>query len=361
MISIACPQCSTPIPAAGRCGPCGLDASLLLQILGASARLARTSAQRAGDGAWQEAYNAAAESLRLSRRDNDLAAFVLLAATLAGARGPVEAVPRPRAEALPAVVAPWVDGLLAAATRLRGLAAGSPIAEIERALRELDERHPWLAGLGPKPPSEARKPEEAPPRTPLRRDGRVTPKPLWPALVAAAVITLAIGSLVVWWTVRALRAAPQAQIANLTLQLQRSQEELRRAPRPTAAKAPEDPLEQAVRQLEDPKLSGHSPKAAAALRDGIGRQAWRRGYEASARHRYDEARLLLEVAVQGSHQSDYWDDALYYLGKAYHRLGRGEEARATYRRLESEAPTSPFLPEAHRLLVRLDRHQGVGR
>jgi tetratricopeptide (TPR) repeat protein len=365
MVSIACPQCSTPIPAQGRCSQCGLDASLLLRILGASARLTRTAAQRAGDGVWQEAYNAAAESLRLSRRDNDLAAFVLLAATLAGAQGAVATVPRPRAEALPTPLAPLVDGVLGAATKLRGLAeSSSPPAELEEALRgalrELDEHHPLLSYLRPKPPIEEMK----------RRDQKlkILPgvrkpegRPVWPALTAAALAALILGAVVVWSASRMIRTRSQGQITDLTRRLQHTEENLRNAQSRPATKPPEDPLGRAISQLENTGRPGHPSSAAAALRDDISRRAWRRGYDASVRHRYDEARELLELAIEGPHKSEYWDDALYYLGKAYHRLGRREEARAAYQRLEREAPSSPFLPEARRLLVRLDGHEGAGR
>src|SRR5262245_32300914 len=114
MAVIACPQCASPIAQGDQCAQCGLDASLLVHVRRAADSLAHQAAAAAGTGAWQQAYEAAAESLRLVRQDNDLAAFVLVAATLGGARGPLRSVPRPRTEALPASLAPLAEELLAA-------------------------------------------------------------------------------------------------------------------------------------------------------------------------------------------------------------------------------------------------------
>jgi tetratricopeptide (TPR) repeat protein len=336
MVALACPQCAQPIAGGGRCGECGFDASLLSNIRRAAERLAHQAAERAAGGGWQEAYDTAAESLRFVREQNDLAAFVLLVASLAGARGSVAAVPRPRAAALPAPLAPWVDEVLDAAGQLRALGArsASPV-EIQRALRELDPRHPLL-----------------PDPVPSRRRRWLVPA----TAVAVALPLAAIAGLAGRWNgAETTRQQMQGRIAALDNALRRA----RQAPPPGAsppAVVPAPPLDPWLRALQ-----GLPPRTQTRVQDSVSREAWHLGRAASRRGRYEQARKYLELAAQGPRGSDYWDAALYYLGKAYHRLGRPEEARAAYQRLEREAPHSTYLPEARRLLGRLERGQGVER
>jgi tetratricopeptide (TPR) repeat protein len=334
MLSLSCPQCTKPIADDGRCAKCGLDATLVVQIRRAAERAARNAARAAAAGSWQEAYDIAAGSLRLARRDNDLAAFVLLAAALAGAQGYVATVARPRADALPESVAPLVDGVLACADRLRTLAATSASSsEIEDTLRDLDVQHPLLP---PPPPP----PAVAPP----------PPRPLWPRLATAAGMALVVGVAAGWWNgERTTRNLFETQIAATATQS--------KAPGQVAvAAAAPPPVEPWVKALHE-----LPPGASAALRDDLRSRAWRRGRDASRNGRYEEARQFLELAVQGPSRSWYWPHAVYYLGKSYHRLGRKEDAAATYRRLERDAPSSDYVPEARRLLARIAKGQGVDR
>ena len=119
MSALACPQCTNPVPEPGPCPSCDLDISLLFRIRRAAGSLAHRAAQSAAEGEWQRAYDRARESLSLARSDNDLAAFVLLLATVAGAHGSLASVPRPRAGQLPASLAPYAEELIAAARALR--------------------------------------------------------------------------------------------------------------------------------------------------------------------------------------------------------------------------------------------------
>jgi hypothetical protein len=116
----ACPRCAGSLDAEGDCAACRLDAAWAPRLRRAADALARRAARRAGEGAWQAAYDYAAESLRLAWHANDLAAFILVAATVAGARGSVGKVPRPRMERLPPILGAHAT-LLALAEELRGL------------------------------------------------------------------------------------------------------------------------------------------------------------------------------------------------------------------------------------------------
>lgn len=339
MTALACPQCTSSIPDQGHCEECGLDASLLLQILNAAARLAWRAAQQAADGAWQEAYDSAAESLSLDRRENDLASFVLLAAALAGAQGTVKSIPRPRMEAVPAPLSALVERVLATATTLRDLTEGSATdADLEATLRELDDHHPWLRRTNPE---------------------RGKPRTTWSILAAGTLSGLILASVVAWWAVNRVQARSQGRIDDLAAQLLRTDEFLRHE------RSRSGPASNASRPNVSPvapaSSSDHTASAIAAFHDDAGRRSWIKGFSASKHRRYEEARQFLELAVQGPHESDYWDDALYYLAKTYHRLGRREEALAGYQRLEREAPSSSYLPEARRLVARLERHLGVDR
>lgn len=325
MSVLACPQCTNPITD-GRCAECGLDSSLLVQVRRSAERLARRAAQEAAAGEWQKAYDNAAESLRLSRRSNDLAAFVLLSATVAGAQGSVAMIPLPLASALPASLAGLLDDVLAMAGRLRRLSenASSP-SEIETVLQELDPQHALL------PPPPAHRPQR-----------------LSPLGVTAAGLALVAGLAGGWWNgERTTRQRMEARLATVSRPPPVSSSTP--APEPAPAPAPTPAPEPWVNALQ----------SLPSLKEGLGAQAWRRGRNASRDGRYDEARQFLEVAVQTSKTSWYWPHALYYLGKSYHRLGRRDDAMAAYRRLEREAPDSEYVPEVRRLLARLDRGEGV--
>jgi tetratricopeptide (TPR) repeat protein len=318
MPALACPQCSKPIGDDARCAECAFDASLLLQVRQSARRLATVAARHAAKGQWQAAYDAAAESLRLARSDNDLAAFILLVAALAGAHGSVPSVPRPRAEALPSTAAPFLDEVLSTATRLRAMADNPE--EAETLLRELDPRHALL----PAPPPPTTPPPASPPASPKR-----APSPLF-ALVAGAVLLVAgFGS--GWYGRRAERLQAVAPPPPAAAQ-------------PAATPAPAPPS-----------------AAAPPLPDTLRADAYRRGRDASKRKQYKEALPYLEIAAKAPAGNWYSEDALFFLGKTYHRLGRREDAAAAYRRLEKEAPNSSYVPEVRVLLARLERGQGVER
>jgi tetratricopeptide (TPR) repeat protein len=346
-----------PIEDGGRCSDCGLDASLLLHVRGAAETLSAKAAQYAAEGRWQAAYDAAGESLRLVRADNDLAAFVLLLATLEGAQGPISSVAKPRAEHLPAELAPFADDVVATAIRLRSLVdSHASDEEIERVLLDFDPDHPLLSARGPAAtvaplPTVAEAPP-AVPAAPIRR-----PRRLWPVVTTAAGAALLIGVLTGDWNgQRTTRQQLAAHIADLEARAQTTT-----APQPTPTAATQsapgtrsgDPWVEALRELP--------PQTYKELQDNLGSSAWRRGRDASRAARYEEARRYLEFAVQGPRGSWYRPHALFYLAKTYHRLGRREEAAATYGRLEREAPDSGYGDEARRLVARLQQGQGVGQ
>jgi tetratricopeptide (TPR) repeat protein len=231
-----------------------------------------------------------------------------------------ESVPRPRAEALPSTAAPFLDEVLSTATRLRAMADNPQ--EAETLLRELDPRHALL----PAPPPPTTPPPASPPVTPKRATSPLS------ALVAGAVLLVAgFGS--GWYG--------------------------RRAERPQAV-SPPPPV--AAQPAATPAPAPAPPSAAAPpLPDTLRADAYRRGRDASKRKQYKEALPYLEIAAQPPARNWYSEDALFFLGKTYHRLGRREDAAAAYRRLEKEAPNSSYVPEVRVLLARLERGQGVER
>lgn len=318
MFALACPHCSKPIEDDPHCEECGLDASLLVQIRRSAEALAQKAAERAAFGEWQNAYEAAAESLRLARSDNDLAAFVLLIAALAGAQGSVSSIPRPRADALPSTLPPFVDEALSVAERLR---TAPSISEVEELLHELDPQHPFLP-----PPLPA--PVELP-----------KPRPLWPAWAVAASVALLAGTVMGWYATR----QPAQKRTTEKRQLTTPPVIPAAPPRPSAPK----PWAMAMDDAE--------------IQNSFSTDAWRHGLQASKNGDYERARKFLELAIQGPRTSWYWEDALFYLGKTYHRLGRLGDAAAAYERLAREAPDSQYVPEARRFLARIARGEGVDR
>lgn len=292
--------------------------------------MAQKAARQAADGEWQAAYDTAAESLRLARQDNDLAAFVVIVASLAGAHRSVSSVPRPRAEALPPSLAPLLDETLEVAQRLRSMGEESAsAAEIETVLRELDPQHRLL-------PPPAPLPVEAP---------VVPPQPQrfpWRLMTAAAGVALLIGALTGSWT------GQQTTQQKLGPRIAELEKRLQTTPEPPAV-----PIQAAQAQSREPLLR--------QVQTTLSLEAYRHGLKASQREEYKEARQYLEFAVQGPRDSYYWDDSLYYLARAYHRLHEREKAAAAYRRLEREAPGSVYLKDTRQFLARLEQGQEVER
>jgi hypothetical protein len=351
---IACPSCGGPVGPEGRCVECRLDASLLVRIRATAELLARRAAGRAAAAAWQEAYDHAAESLRLAWRDNDLAALVLVVAAAAGARGGVRKVPRPRMERLPAGLgghagfATLVAELAALRQRLE---AKHDPASAAAELATFRARHPGLLA-----PAGAR--VEAPAGQVRRADSRRVRR--WAAAAAILAGVLAGGVAAgVWRAGAGSRAgtAPAAavergrgQVQALASRVLLLQEELRQArleTRPTVAPG-----------LASPAVAA----PAGEVRALASRAAWLRGLRASRRRRWDAARHFLELAAATSGRDDYWrGDTLFYLAKTYHRLGRRELAAGAYRHLVAEQPGSALAQEADRLRARLARGEGVER
>lgn len=348
--TLDCPHCKTPISAsAGVCGSCGLDATLLFAIHRGAGRLAALAANRAGAGDWQQAYDLSAHSLRLVRRGNDLAAFVLLGAAVAGARGTVARVPRPRGERLPAALAEQVEPLV---ERVRSLRSAAPD-------EAQPEPSPEKAALSTRPPAEA-------PAPPVGvRPSAV--RPAWAAGIAATGLLLG-GLAGAWWRDTASPLPDQGISSAHESSSPPAAAPLSAEPQATMVRTRLAELE-AVSAVEQSALEGRWVDALrflAALPEGTaerpsfdrvrregGLAAWRRAYRLSAAGRYPEAEELLALVVAGPRDRYYWDDALYYLARAQHRQGRLEAARESYQRLLVEAPAEELAPHARRFLAQL--------
>ena len=188
-VSIPCPNCGHRIDSAGVCAECGLDATLLFAIRRSAETLARQSAQRAGEGRWQEAYDVAAESLRLMANGNDLAAFVLLASSLAGARGAVRRIARPDPHRLPVELRGPLKELLATEEEIRSLLQTEDSDEAARRVRELEERH---SGLGLFSKAEALAAVSAVAAPPAQRDAQLSRR-IFAAAVVATLLFMLLG------------------------------------------------------------------------------------------------------------------------------------------------------------------------
>jgi tetratricopeptide (TPR) repeat protein len=350
--STPCPNCERPIGGDGHCAECGLDATLLFAIRRSAETLARQSARRAGDGQWQKAYDAAAESLRLVANENDLAAFVLLVSSLAGARGSVRQVAKPDPQRLPTELRGPLEELLATLKELRSILQVEDEEEAARRVRELQARHPGLRLFGE---------IEAPVAVTSLVLRETQPSRRFLAMVAAAMLLVALlgGWAAAGWAGRQgeRERLALAQRLHETEERLRQQQETRPSPPVTP---PQDPWLTALAALDQPETAPAAREA--GVRDLTSRAAWKQGRAASRAGRYKEAKRWLELAVQGPRESDYRDDALYYLAKTCHRLGERERAEELYQRVMREAaPGSNFAFEAQRLLGLLRDGKGVDR
>ena len=352
--SISCPNCTRRIDGDGHCPECGLDATMLFAVRRSADTLARRGAQLAGEGEWQSAYDAAAESLRLVANENDLAAVVLLASSLGGARGSVHKIAQPDPQRLPAELRRPLEELLATVDELRSILSIEDETEAARRIRELQGRHSGLRLFGE---IDAPAPDSVAAPSPVPRQEQRSRRSL--ALVAAASLLVAL--LGGWAAVDFSGRARQERL-ELEQKLQEMAGRLRQqqTPRPPPAVLHQDPWLTALAALDRPEAL--STPSATGVRDLTSRAAWKRGRIASRTGRYEEAKRWLELAVQGPRESDYRDDALYYLAKTYHRLGQPERAAKLYQQVQQEAsPGSNFSAEAQRLLDRLRHGEGVDR
>lgn len=326
MTNIACPHCANLLAESGQCEACGLDGALLLAIRGTARELANEAARHAGAGDWAQAYELAAESLRLMWRDNDLAAFVVLVAAVAGVRGPVRSIPRPRPELLPESLAPHVEDVLATAERLRSGEEAEEIEQVEEVAKVEEEPSPLATDLEAGQETET-EPIEAVLPSP--------PPPWWrgrsAGLSAAAVVLLAAGVLLGELLGRVGSREPLPPDGPLPA-----------SPAPAAAAIQ-------ARPAPPPALAPALPRIPVA----VGHTAWSEGRKASSDGSYAKAREHLEIAVLVPPETFYWDDALYYLARAYHRLGECEKAAGAYDRLIQGSSHSQFVSDARHFRGRL--------
>ena len=363
--SIRCPQCGEPLEQGGVC-PCGLDPTLLFAVVDTAERLAHQAAAHAAAGQWQEAAGAAAESLRLRARENDLAALVLLAARVAGASGGPASVPEPDPQKLPEKLREASARVVSSVRQLRGLGhdhTGSG-EELRAALEEISTRWGGLAWLVPRAGT---------PRTGAAK-GR---QQRW-VLIAGFAVVLVIG--LVGGTFvsrgvggRAVRsevetpkpAEPQPAPNNAaTSALEHEVATLRR----------ESERLQSRGALQAAILRSDWAGAAAALRSmpeakrddvvreavpsSLGRRLYLAALDASRAGAFDEAAALFRASLAISPGSAYFrDDALYYQARALQRLGKSAEAVVTYTRLIEEWPGSAYLEDARRFRAELEERQ----
>ena len=362
---LRCPQCGEPLERGGVC-QCGLDPTLLFAVVESAERLARQAAALAGAGQWQEAANAAAESLRLQTSGNDLAALVLLAARVAGASGGPASVPEPDPQKLPETLREASDRVVTSVRQLRGLGRDKTATgeELRTALEEISTQWGGLAWLDPRAGAQG-----AGAATGLRQR--------W-VLIAGFAVVLAIGLVGGTFVSRGVGG----RAGRVEVETPKSAE-----PQPVPENATTSALkhEVATLQRESERLQSRGALQAAILRsdwtgaaaalrsmpeaerDGIireaipanqGRRIYLAALDASRVGAFDDAAVLFRASLAISPDSAYFhDDALYYQARALQRLGKSAEAVVTYTLLIEGWPGSTYVEDAQRFRVELEKRQ----
>lgn len=355
----SCPGCGGALPADAACS-CGLDPDLLRRVVAAADATAHRAARLAAEGRWQRAADTASTSLRLRRSDNDLAAFVLLTARLAGATGGPPTVPAPRPEKLPPTLGSYAQPLIHSLTALRsGARSADGNGPLEAAIE--DARATWadLDWLDA-------------PSTGLAGSGRVGRSlRRWSPTIAATVIGLvAVGVMVLGlpgWSNRepapphpATRsqatasddAATKALVASLRRDVRRYMADLSMAGyRMDARIAMERGEWKKVATFLELGGSDEVDRLADSLTPSQLRAAYLAGLRASRAGDFATARELLGLASRAKTPATYyWDDAVYYFGRAAQRTDQPTLAAGAFRTLLVEQPDSGYAADARRQL-----------
>jgi tetratricopeptide (TPR) repeat protein len=360
-----CPQCGLEVTTTAAC-QCGLDPTTLWAVRAAAHGHRSRALRFAGLGRWREAGIEAEASLTLQRQDNDLAAFLVLVVSLAEPTfRSVNSVPEPRAPALPEPLRRFLGPVVRTVRGLKALsregntALENDLASIRRVLRE-GVMSPWIAESTQAAEDDA----------PLARDRAITSG--WSRYLSSGAIGLILGMALV-----VVVGPPFSSDTSRTDNATAGTPQTAPLPAPSLSVRSDKPgrdgsmdrllafqelviardwrgLAEFLGPLDESRRSELLQK----LPSSIGRELYLEGLGASRRHEFDQARRLLESAIEVSPTDAYFlDDAIYFRARAEHRIGAQMDAIALYQELIASFPESPYVSDSARFLTELKNRE----
>ncbi len=361
----SCPSCETPLIRDSVC-ECGLDPTLIFDVMLAASGLAHQAARAAAEGAWAKAATSAAESLRLRYHDNDLAAFIVLLSCLAdpSVQRP-ERVPLPRVDRLPECLADQAGEVIDLVGMFHELSHRADVRD-EEFTRRVEDLAPQFMALGWI--DDTQEPNES---------SVIGRRPAWVFLAPVACFFLGAALMAVMRPEPPAAQEPASTASPVVLPAEQSPDQDHARELESLKKA----LAEANEEVEATRIRADVlravvagnwddaansldaiPKASrpAFVRSTIpsseARSLYLAGLKASRKEAYRDASLLLEAALTLAPDDAYYgDDCEYYLARAAHRHGDIEQAIAGYEEVLALSPPSPYRADSLRFLLMISR------